>query len=62
MGKIIMTIKDGIIKSKVEGILGVDCKNADKFLKELGTVVKDNKTKEYYQCKSEVDNNVKLQR
>jgi hypothetical protein len=61
LSKIIITIKDGEIKSKVEGILGTSCKDTDKFLKELGNVIKDNKTKEYYQSNVEVTSNVKLQ-
>jgi len=62
MSKIIIIIKDGEIKSKVEGIKGMSCKNTDKFLKELGTEIKNDKTKEYYQSEIEVVNNVKLQR
>ena len=62
MSKITIIIKDGEIKSKVEGTSGTSCKNIDKFLKQLGTVVKDDKTKEYYQTETEVKNNVLLQR
>lgn len=61
MGKIIITIKDGEVQSKVEGVKGVNCKNIDKFLRQLGKVISDKKTKEYYQS-AEVTNNVKLQR
>ncbi|MBN1947529.1 MAG: DUF2997 domain-containing protein [Bradymonadales bacterium] len=42
--------KDGNVSFEVQGVPGKDCLNVTKFLEEeLGTVVQQQKTAEYYQ-------------
>jgi hypothetical protein len=62
MSKITITIKDGEVKSKVDGIFGVKCKDVDKFLRQLGEVIKETKTKDYFKAEAEVSNSVHVQR
>lgn len=48
MKKIILTIKDGQLNSKIKGFNGNSCRNIDKFLYDIGVKSSEVKTKEYY--------------
>jgi len=55
----ITLFKDGKMKVAVEGVKGESCTDVDAFLRKLGTVVKDEKTDEFYQEEVEVEEQIR---
>lgn len=46
----VMITEDGEIKATVQGIQGSACADISKFLDQLGKVVEDKKTPDFYQA------------
>ncbi len=46
---------DGQVHATVQGVNGPQCGDLSKFLDELGTVVEDNRTPEYYRRQAVVN-------
>lgn len=54
----IKLFKDGKMTVGVEGIKGESCTDVDAFLRNIGNIVKDEKTDEYYETEIENTNEI----
>ena len=55
-------LDDGTIEIHTPGLKGVSCKDKTKFLEDLGVVISDTKTAQYYQIETTVQQQTTIRR